>query len=80
MTNTELVLNMLAEAASTEIHQVDEVHGLNATKKVAKRGAGVAKTAREALEGQTGRSVLSAGSSRRIGQHNNKRVGGGKNE
>lgn len=60
MTNLELVLNMLAEASTTEISKVQKPKGLNANKKVAKEGGNVAKQARITLENQTGKSIISS--------------------
>jgi hypothetical protein len=59
MTNTELVLNMLAEVAATDISLARQPHGFNESAKVAKEGANVAKTAREQIEESTGNSVVS---------------------
>jgi len=59
MTNLELVLNMLAEASTTEISKVQKPKGLNANKKLAKEGGNVAKQARITLENQTGKSIIS---------------------
>ncbi len=59
MTNLELVLNMLAEASTTEISKEQKPKGLNENKKVAKKGGNVAKQARATLEKQTGKSVIS---------------------
>jgi len=59
MTNLELVLNMLAEASTTEISKEQKPKGLNANKKVAKEGGNVAKQARITLEKQTGKSIIS---------------------
>jgi hypothetical protein len=60
MTNLELVLNMLAEASTTEISKTQKPKGLNANKKVAKEGGNVAKQARITLENQTGKSIISS--------------------
>jgi len=59
MTNLELVLNMLAEASTTEISKEQKPKGLNENKKVAKEGGNVAKQARITLEKQTGKSIIS---------------------
>jgi predicted negative regulator of RcsB-dependent stress response len=59
MTNLELVLNMLAEASTTEISKVDEPETFIANRKVAVKGGGVAGKAREELEKQVGRSIIS---------------------
>ena len=59
MTNTELVLNMLAEVATTEISRNENPKGLNESKHVAKRGGNVAGNARKDLESQLGKKVIS---------------------
>lgn len=59
MTNLELVLNMLAEASTTEISKKQTPKGLMENKKVAKKGGNVAKQARVTLEKQTGESIVS---------------------
>ncbi len=60
MTNLELVLNMLAEASTTEISKEQNPKGLTENKKVAKKGGNVAKQARITLEKQTKKSVISS--------------------
>ncbi|MCF7820104.1 MAG: hypothetical protein K9M44_01385 [Candidatus Pacebacteria bacterium] len=59
MTNLELVLNMLAEASTTEISKKHKPKGLPANKKIAKRGGGVAKKARNEIEKDIGESIIS---------------------
>ncbi|MFA5184291.1 MAG: Bro-N domain-containing protein [Patescibacteria group bacterium] len=59
MTNLELVLNMLAEASTTEISQAEEPKTFGQHREIAKKGGGVAGKAREELEKQTGRPVIS---------------------
>ena len=59
MTNIELALNTLAEAATTEISKQQQPRGLNQNKRVAKSGGSVAKAARKQLENQLGHSVIS---------------------
>lgn len=58
MTNLELVLNMLAEASTSEISKKQKPVGLNQNKIVAKKGGTVAKKARMEIEEQTGESVI----------------------
>ncbi len=58
MTNLELVLNMLAETATTEISQNREPKNFNENKKVAKEGGTVAGSARKDIEKRTGRKVI----------------------
>ena len=60
MTNLELVLNMLAEASTTEISKKQKPKGLNENKSVARKGGSAAKEARKVIEEQTGESVVSA--------------------
>ena len=60
MTNLELVLNMLAEASTTEISKKKKPKGLEENKKVARRGGFAAKKARLEIEKQTGESVVNA--------------------
>lgn len=59
MTNTELVLNMLAEVSTTEISRATNPQGLAQSKRVARQGGAIAKNARKELEERTGNSVLS---------------------
>jgi len=59
MSNLELVLNMLAEASTTEISQKQNPKWLAENKRVAKEGGNVAKQARLTLEKQTGESIVS---------------------
>jgi hypothetical protein len=59
MTNLELVLDMLAEASTTEISKEQKPKDLEENKKVAKESGNVAKQARITLEKQTGKSVVS---------------------
>ncbi len=66
MTNVELALNTLAEAATTEISKQQQPRGLNQNKRVAKSGGSVAKAARKQLENQLGRSVISPVNARQV--------------
>ncbi len=59
MSNLELVLNMLAEASTTEISKEKNPKTLYENKIIAKKGGTVAKKAREEIERSTGKSVLS---------------------
>ena len=60
MTNTELVLNMLAEASVKDISQAVNPKTFQAGKKVALQGGNVAKLARKELEARTGKKVVTA--------------------
>ena len=59
MTNTELVLNALAEISTTEISKATNPHGMSEAKQATIQGGNIAKNARESLEKQIGRSVIS---------------------
>jgi hypothetical protein len=59
MTNTELVLNMLAEVSATEISQATNPQGLEESRVVAAEGAKTAQVARKQLEKSLGKSVIS---------------------
>lgn len=58
MSTTELILNMLAEAATKDITNADHPQEMDEHIKVAKRGGNVAKVARDTLEKETGKSVI----------------------
>ncbi len=60
MTNTELILSMLAEASTKDISAAIEPENFEASKKVAKQGGNVAKVALKELEARTGKKVVSA--------------------
>lgn len=59
MTNLELVLNMLAEASTTEISKKDKPETFISNRQVAKKGGSVAGKARKELEKQIGGSIIS---------------------
>lgn len=59
MTTLELVLNMLAEATTTELTKQTNPQGLDENKQVTQRGGTVAGNARKEIEAQTGKPVLS---------------------
>lgn len=60
MTNTELILNMLAEASSKDISAATNPKNFEESKKVAKQGGNVAKVARKELEAKTGKNVVTS--------------------
>lgn len=60
MTNTELILNMLAEASTKDISTATNPKNFEASKKVAKQGGNVAGVARKELEARTGKKVITA--------------------
>lgn len=60
MTNTELILNMLAEASTKDISQAVNPENFDDSKKVAQQGGNVAKVARLELEAKTGKKVVTS--------------------
>ena len=58
MTNTELILNMLAEASTKDISLAQNPKDFKQSKIVAKQGGEVARVAKEALEQRTGKKVV----------------------
>ena len=60
MTNTELILNMLAEASTKDISVATDPKNFEESKKVAKQGGNVAKVARKELETKTGKNVVTS--------------------
>ncbi len=59
MTNTELILNMLAEASTKDISEATNPKDFEESKTVAQQGGNVAKVARKELEAKTGKKVIS---------------------
>jgi len=59
MTNLELVLNMLAEASTTDLSQKKKPRTFAANQKVAAEGGSVAAAARKQLEAKGGSKVVS---------------------
>ena len=60
MSTLELVLNMLAEATTTELTQTVDPQGLEENKAVAKKGGTVAGNARKDIEARTGKPVITS--------------------
>jgi len=60
MSNTELVLNMLAETTTTEISRAEEPISFEENRDVARRGGTVAGNARKQIEAETGRPVITS--------------------
>ena len=68
MTNMELVLNMLAEVSSTEISKSSDDKGYSSVKKSIVKGGNVAKTAKEQIEKETGKKIVSSSNNKNIKQ------------
>ncbi len=60
MSTLELALNMLAEAATTEISKQQKPSGLAENRSVARAGGAAAKAARESVEESTGKPVITS--------------------
>jgi hypothetical protein len=66
MTNTELILNMLAEASTKDISAATNPKDFEASKTVAKQGGNVARVALNELEAKTGKKVVSALNAKKV--------------
>ena len=64
----ELILNMLAEAATKDIANTKHPRGLEENKKVAKRGGSIAGNARKEIEQETGKPVITSKNSIDLGK------------
>jgi len=67
----ELVLNMLAETATTEISKVKEPKNFNENKTVAYEGGSIAGNARKDIESKTGKRVITSKNAKEL--HFNKK-------
>ena len=59
MTDAELIFTALAELSTRQIAETSDATGLGENKTAAKAGGRIAKQARQQLENQTGRAVVS---------------------
>jgi len=66
MTNLELVLNMLAETATTEISQKRQPKNFPENKKVAREGGTIAGNARKEIESKTDKKVITSKNAKRL--------------
>lgn len=60
MSTLEIVLNMLAEATTTELTKTKNPQGLDENKKIAKDGGSIAGNARKEIEKETGQPVITS--------------------
>jgi hypothetical protein len=74
MTNLELVLNMLAEATTTEISKQTTTQNFDENKAVAQQGGTVAGNARKDIESRTGKKVLTSQNARQLRYPRNTRL------
>ena len=73
MTNMELVLNMLAEVSSTEISKSSNNSGYDNVKSSVIKGGNVAKNAKEQIEKETGKKIVTSSNNKDIKQIENKK-------
>jgi len=66
MTNLELVLNMLAEATTTEISKERQPKNFSENRKVAKEGGTIAGNTRKQIEAKTGKKIVSKISAKKL--------------
>jgi len=66
MSNLELVLNMLAEATTTEISKEKKPETFEQNKIIAKQGGTIAGNARKEIEEKSGKKVISSANSKKL--------------
>lgn len=71
MTNMELVLNMLAEVYSTEISKSSNKLGYDNVKNSIVKGGNISKTAKDQIEKETGKKIVSSSNNKNIKQIGN---------
>jgi hypothetical protein len=69
MTNTELILNMLAEASTKDISKSVNPKNFAESKKIARQGGSVAGNARKELEAKTGKKVVAQTNAKKLLQN-----------
>ncbi|MES2797598.1 MAG: Bro-N domain-containing protein [Bacteroidota bacterium] len=74
MTNLELVLNMLAEATTTEISKEKKPKNFTENKIIAKQGGTIAGNTRKEIEAKTGKKVVSELSAKKLLGAKNKSI------
>ena len=74
MTDIELILTMLAEATTTELHRDRDSQGMAPLKKDARAGGAVAGRTRKDIEAQTGKPVISGGNFKALTGRSSKRL------
>jgi hypothetical protein len=74
MTDIELILTMLGEATTTELHRDRDSQGMAPLKKDAKAGGAVAGRTRKDIEAQTGKPVISSENFKKLSARKPKRL------
>jgi hypothetical protein len=75
MSNLELVLNMLAEATTTEISKEKEPKTFEDNRKYAKQGGTIAGNTRKAIEEKTGKKIVTKQNAKQLDQRKNIEIG-----
>lgn len=70
MSNLELVLNMLAEATTTEISREKKPKGFDQSRIIAKQGGTIAGNTRREIEEKTGRKIITSKNQKRLRSDN----------
>ncbi|MFH2142178.1 MAG: Bro-N domain-containing protein [Bacteroidota bacterium] len=76
MTNLELVLNMLAEATTSEISKEKHPKSFDDSKRIAKQGGTIAGNTRREIEEKTGKKVVTSQNAKQLdkGENDNKQI------
>lgn len=74
MTNLELVLNMLAEATTTEISKEKNPETFEDSRKIAKQGGTIAGNTRKEIEEKTGKKVVSKLNAKQLEEKRKKEI------
>jgi len=74
MTNLELVLNMLAEATTTEISKEKKPKSFHESKQAAQRGGQIAGNTRREIEAETGEKIVSPKNAKELKNPNTKKI------
>jgi hypothetical protein len=74
MTNLELVLNMLAEASTTEISKKKLPKTFDESKRIARQGGTIAGNTRREIEAKTGDQIVTAKNARTLDNKRNKEL------
>jgi hypothetical protein len=74
MTDIELILTMLAEATTTELHRDRDSQGMTPLKNDARAGGAVAGRTRKDIETQTGKPVISGGNFKKMSARKPKKL------
>ena len=74
MTNLELVLNMLAEATTTEISKEKKPKTFEDNKRIARQGGTIAGNTRREIEEKTGKRVVTPQNAKQLDKKKNKEI------